>query len=107
MTVMGALSSFPEPGEMSPHKRASVDRTDQLGNYCPRALGRVVGPRVEGASNVDRREGASDLKTSFPPSGLLVRFVSMVAASCARERFGERGEVGEVTDVARALLRGL
>ena len=28
MTVIGALSSFRELGEMSPHKRASVDRTD-------------------------------------------------------------------------------
>jgi hypothetical protein len=26
MTVMGTLSSFREPGEMSPHKRASRDR---------------------------------------------------------------------------------
>jgi hypothetical protein len=24
MTVIGALSSFREPGEMSPHKRASI-----------------------------------------------------------------------------------
>jgi hypothetical protein len=26
MTVIGALSSFREPGEMSPHKRASRQR---------------------------------------------------------------------------------
>jgi hypothetical protein len=30
MTVIGALSSFRDLGEMSPHKRASVDRTEQL-----------------------------------------------------------------------------
>ncbi len=30
MTVIGALSSFRELGKMSPHKRASVCRTDQL-----------------------------------------------------------------------------
>jgi hypothetical protein len=28
MTVIGALSSFREPGEMSPHKRACSDRVD-------------------------------------------------------------------------------
>jgi hypothetical protein len=27
MTVIGTLSSFREPGEMSPHKRACVDRS--------------------------------------------------------------------------------
>jgi len=30
MTVMGALSSFRELGEMSPHKRASVPLAGQL-----------------------------------------------------------------------------
>jgi hypothetical protein len=30
MTVIGALSSFRELGEMSPHKRACVHRTRQL-----------------------------------------------------------------------------
>ena len=30
MTIIGALSSFRELGEMSPHKRACVHRTNQL-----------------------------------------------------------------------------
>jgi len=35
MTVIGALSSFRELGEMSPHKRASRHRSDPgLQNLC-------------------------------------------------------------------------
>ena len=43
MTVIDALSSFRELGKMSPHKRASVYRTDQLSDGLKLAGNGVVG----------------------------------------------------------------